>query len=93
LAQVVKAGREGDREVSICGEMAGDPVMVPMLIGLGIESLSIAPGLLPNVKFVVQSMTLKEAKDLAEMALSESDSTTIYGNLLVFYKERMASLY
>ena len=93
LAQVVKAGREGDREVSICGEMAGDPVLVPMLIGLGIESLSIAPGLLPNVKFVVQSMTLKESKDLAEMAMSESDSTTIYGNLLVFYKERMASLY
>ncbi len=93
LDQVVKAARKGKREVSICGEMAGDPVMVPMLIGLGIESLSIAPGLLPNVKFVVQSMTLQEAKDLAEMALSESDSTTIYENLLEFYNERMASLY
>lgn len=93
LDQVVKAARKGKREVSICGEMAGDPVMVPLLIGLGIESLSIAPGLLPNVKFVVQSMTLQEAKDLAKMALSETDSTTIYENLLEFYNERMASLY
>ncbi len=93
LDQVVKAARKGEREVSICGEMAGDPVMVPLLIGLGIESLSIAPGLLPNVKFVVQSMTLDEAKDLADMALSESDSTAIYEKLLEFYNERMASLY
>lgn len=93
LDQVVTAAKKGNREVSICGEMAGDPVMVPMLIGLGIESLSIAPGLLPNVKFVVQSMTLKEAQDLAEMALSEPDSTAIYENLLEFYNERMASLY
>lgn len=90
---IVKAGRKGNREVSICGEMAGDPVMVPLLIGLGIESLSIAPGLLPNVKYVVQNMSLNDAKDLAKMALSESNSSIIYENLLEFYDERMASLY
>ncbi len=93
LDQVVKAARKGKREVSLCGEMAGDPVMVPLLIGLGIESLSVAPGLLPNIKFVVQSMEMKEAKKLAKMALRESDSVQIYENLLEFYNERMATLY
>lgn len=93
LEQIVKAARKGGREVSLCGEMASDPVLVPLLIGLGIESLSVAPGLLPNVKYVIQNMELQEAKALAKMALTESDGIQIYENLLEFYNERMASLY
>jgi len=92
LNMVVKAAAEGDVDVSICGEMAGDPILVPLLIGLGIESLSMSPSLLPHAKFVVQSMELKEARGLAAMALAETDSIKILENLTAFYDSRMASI-
>ncbi len=93
LDMIVKAGQCGGVDVSICGETAGDPIMVPLLIGLGIESLSMSPGLLPNAKYVVQNMELQEAKDLAAMALSEPDGSVILGKLVEFYDERTASLH
>lgn len=92
LDMIVKEADKGEVDVSICGEMAGDPILVPLLIGLGIESLSMSPSLLPHAKFVVQSMELKEARDLAEMALSETDSIKILENLTAFYDFRMASI-
>jgi len=93
LNQIIKAGRKGKIPVSICGEVAGDPVMVPLLVGMGVNSLSMSAGLLPNVKYVVQNMKMKEAKKLAKMALAEPDGTKVLENLLDFYTERMADLY
>ena len=92
LDMIVTAANKGSVEVSICGEMAGDPILIPLLIGLGIESLSMSPRLLPQAKFVVQSMDLGEARDLAEMALSETDAIKIIENLTAFYNSRMASI-
>ena len=92
LDMIVKAANKGGVELSICGEMAGDPILVPLLVGLGIESLSMSPGLLPHAKFVAQSMDLSEARELAEMALSETDAMKILENLTAFYDSRMASI-
>ena len=92
LDMIVKSANKGGVELSICGEMAGDPILVPLLIGLGIESLSMSPGLLPHAKFVAQSMDLSEARELAEMALSETDAMKILENLTAFYDSRMASI-
>ncbi len=59
--------------VSVCGEMASDPVLVPLLVGLGIDELSVATSLVPPVKFIIRRLKLAEAKALAEFALrSES---------------------
>lgn len=93
LEMIVAAARKGKLGVSICGEVAGDPVMVPLLIGLGVESLSMSPSLLPNVKFVVQNMELDEAKAIAKMALEETDGSKILEALLDFYTSRMDQLY
>ncbi|MEC7906994.1 MAG: phosphoenolpyruvate--protein phosphotransferase [Verrucomicrobiota bacterium] len=92
LDMIVKSANKGGVELSICGEMAGDPILVPLLIGLGIESLSMSPGLLPHAKFVAQSMDLSEARELAEMALLETDAMKILENLTAFYDSRMASI-
>ncbi len=93
LDTIIRAAKMGKIGVSICGEVAGDPVMVPLLIGLGINSLSMSPTLLPNVKYVVQNMELSEARDLAQMAISENDGSKILENLLEFYTSRTAKLY
>ncbi len=55
--------------VSVCGEMAGDPVLAPLLLGLGVDELSVAAPLVPPVKFIIRRLKLTEARDLAEFAL------------------------
>jgi phosphotransferase system enzyme I (PtsI) len=54
----------------VCGEIAGDPVLVPLLIGLGVDELSTAPAVLDVVKYIVRRTKLEEAGKLAEFALN-----------------------
>jgi phosphotransferase system enzyme I (PtsI) len=56
--------------VSVCGEMAGDPVLTPLLLGLGIDELSVAPPVVPIIKFIIRRLKLSEASALAEFALN-----------------------
>ena len=53
----------------VCGEIAGDPVLTALLIGLGVDELSTAPAVLDEVKYVIRRVKLEEAKILAEFAL------------------------
>lgn len=62
----------------VCGEMAGDPQLIPLLLGLGVDELSAAPGIVPQIKFLIRRLKLEEAKPLAEFALqSESGAETL----------------
>ena len=54
----------------VCGEMAGDPALTPLLLGLGIDELSVAPSLVPQVKFLVRQLKMSDATALAEFALN-----------------------
>ncbi|MBM3277019.1 MAG: phosphoenolpyruvate--protein phosphotransferase [Candidatus Handelsmanbacteria bacterium] len=70
VAMTVESGRRHGVPVSICGELAGDPLAVPLLVGLGLESLSLSPGLIPEVKEVVRAICLSEARELAAACLT-----------------------
>jgi phosphotransferase system enzyme I (PtsI) len=63
--------------VSVCGEMASDPVLAPLLLGLGIDELSAAPALVPAVKFIIRRLKMEEAGKLAEFALSSESAAEI----------------
>jgi phosphotransferase system enzyme I (PtsI) len=65
----VDAAHKRGVRVSVCGEMAGDPVLTPLLLGLGVDELSAAPSLVPPVKFVIRRLKLSEARELAAFAL------------------------
>jgi len=54
----------------VCGEMAGDPALTPLLLGLGMDELSVAPSLVPQVKFLVRQLKVSDATALAEFALN-----------------------
>ena len=70
LKQIVAgAGRFG-REVAMCGDMAGDPLMVLVLMGLGLRDLSMAPRQIPLVKSIICASTIVEAERLANAALT-----------------------
>ncbi|MEY2409285.1 MAG: phosphoenolpyruvate-protein phosphotransferase system enzyme [Verrucomicrobiota bacterium] len=53
----------------VCGEMAGDPVLTPLLLGLGVTELSAAPSVVPQLKYLIRRLKLKEAEVLAAFAL------------------------
>ncbi len=70
LRQVLAIGREADIPVSVCGEMASEPLSAVLLIGLGYERLSVSPPALPLVKWVVRTVPEPAARQAAESALS-----------------------
>jgi phosphotransferase system enzyme I (PtsI) len=85
IRMVVEAARGRGIWTGVCGEMAGDVVFTPLLLGLGVEELSTGPSQLPRVKRAVQSLDLGECRKLVE-EISGMDSP------LKIYKacERMA---
>ncbi|HYT59067.1 MAG TPA: phosphoenolpyruvate--protein phosphotransferase [Haliangiales bacterium] len=70
IKATVEAGHRAGIWVGVCGEMAGDPVLVPLLLGLGVDELSAAVSAVPQVKFLIRRLKLDEARELAEFALN-----------------------
>jgi phosphotransferase system enzyme I (PtsI) len=66
---VVEAAASADRELTICGEMAGDPRLTGLLLGLGLREFSVAPGEMLEVKDAIRRTSLDEARVLARDAL------------------------
>ncbi|HTD67666.1 MAG TPA: phosphoenolpyruvate--protein phosphotransferase [Candidatus Limnocylindria bacterium] len=63
--------------VGVCGEMAGDPLMIPLLLGLGVDELSAAPQAVPQIKYLLRRVKMSEAKEIAAAALNSESSTEI----------------
>ncbi|HET9598909.1 MAG TPA: phosphoenolpyruvate--protein phosphotransferase [Anaeromyxobacteraceae bacterium] len=78
LIQLVVEGAQGaGRELTICGEMAGDPRLTALLLGLGLRRLSVAPGEMLEVKDAVRRTRLADASDLAHEALQLGSAAEI----------------
>jgi phosphoenolpyruvate-protein phosphotransferase (PTS system enzyme I) len=71
-----EAGAQHGRPVGVCGEAAADPALALVLTGLGVTSLSAAPGRLPDVRAHLASHTLDDCRRLADLALSAPDAQT-----------------
>jgi len=70
LKMVADAGRAAGKPASVCGEMASEPLSAFLLIGLGYETLSVAPPALPLVKWTVRQISAAQARVAAESALA-----------------------
>lgn len=55
IHQVVEAGHRAGIEVTLCGEMAGDPICLPLLLGLGVDVFSMHPRVIPLIKKIIRS--------------------------------------
>jgi len=77
MKMTIEAGHARGIWVGMCGQMAGDPLMTHLLLGLGIDELSMAPSALPAVKDMIRSVTLAQAKRLAETALREETAADV----------------
>ncbi len=61
IAKVIAAGEAENTDVSMCGEMAADPLMVPVLVGLGLRSFSMNPQAVPVVRALIRQLSYREA--------------------------------
>lgn len=92
IKMVVDAARENGIWTGVCGEMAGDIVLAPLLLGLGIDELSTSPTLVPRVKKAVQSVSLIDCQDLAERSLRSNTSSDILQLCIDFARSRYDEL-
>jgi phosphotransferase system enzyme I (PtsI) len=69
IKHVVDVSHENGVWVSLCGEMGGNPLLAPLLIGLGIDELSVSPSLLPMVKYVIRKLRYSQIIELAELSV------------------------
>src|SRR4029079_10488442 len=89
LDGVVRASAAAGIPVSVCGEMAGDPTVVPVLIGLGLEELSMSSVAIPEIKALIRRMTLAGARELVGRAMQLSTAGEL-ASLWADYLEALA---
>jgi phosphotransferase system enzyme I (PtsP) len=81
LMTIVAGARVYGCEVSVCGEMAGDPLATVLMLGIGVQSLSMSAGSLLRVKGVIRSMSRTRARELLRVALQCETGQAVRGLL------------
>ena len=77
LRRIVRSAGENDCEVSVCGDMAHEPLYIPFLLGIGVRVLSVDPAYLLRTQQIVGRTSLRDAEELAQAVLSQSRITDI----------------
>jgi phosphoenolpyruvate-protein phosphotransferase (PTS system enzyme I) len=93
IHETVQAARQRKIWVSVCGEMAGDPTLTPLLIGLGVDELSAAPSVLAPLKYLIRRLKLSEAQQLATFALESESATEILARSTALARRVAPSLF
>jgi len=77
IKHVTDVGKEKGIKVFMCGEMAGDPFNVPVLLGLGIDELSMNPQSIPAVKNMIRSLKVEDARHFTKEALKQTTTMDV----------------
>ena len=80
IQNVIRVAVDAGIDITVCGEMAGDPVLSILLIGMGYEQLSMSPTAIPEIKKVISSISLQDAQHLVDdiMKLSTAGEIETY---------------
>jgi phosphotransferase system enzyme I (PtsI) len=87
LKHVINAGQKQGVWVGICGEMAGNPLATPLLVGMGMDELSVVPGILPEIKKIIRTLNYKATQELAQKVLTMTSAEEVKKCLRNFMKE------
>ncbi len=89
---VIDAGHKKSVWVGMCGEMAGDPLATVLLVGMGIDELSVVPTVLPEIKKIIRTIKFKDAKRVAEKVLSLNTDVEIREYLVSVVKKQIPDI-
>lgn len=70
IQQVIEAAHRFGKKVGLCGELAGEPIAIPLLLGLGLDEFSMTPAAIPYAKWLIRALSLGKAREIAQHALS-----------------------
>jgi len=70
IAMTVRAAKAANIPVAVCGEMAGDPLYTILLVGLGLDELSVGPKAIPELKRIIRAIASEDARRIAEHVLT-----------------------
>ena len=93
IKMTVDAGHRNGIWVGVCGEMAGEPTLVPLLLGLGVDELSASPPLVPRIKFLIRRIKLSETKEFADWALARESGAEILARAQTLVREVAPGLF
>ncbi len=88
VKEVVQAAESHERWVGVCGELGGNPLAIPLLVGLGVTELSMSPRALPEASWLIRKTTLKEAQALADRILDLDKDNEIRAVLHEHYNSK-----
>ena len=77
ISQTVEGAHKHGKWVGVCGELGSDPVAVPVLVGLGVDELSVSVPAIPEVKAIIREMDYSKSKELAQKALQCSTAADV----------------
>lgn len=92
LKMVVDEGKKAKKPISVCGEIAADPKFTPLLVGLGVDELSVSAPSIPLVKNVIRNLNLGDCQKLAKDVLTLSTAEEIFEVLTVAYENLREAL-
>ena len=92
LKMIAEAAHANHIWVGVCGEMAGDVALIPLLLGLGMDELSAGATLVPRVKRAVQSLAIPECRELVEKTLKLNTASEILARCLELADKRYGDL-
>ena len=87
IYHIVEEAKKSQKSVSLCGEMAADTLAIPLLVGLGLESLSMSPSTIAYAKRIIRRCSMENLKKLADDCLSLVTQEEILERIEKFFKD------
>ena len=92
IKHIVDAAHKRGIQAGMCGEMAGDPLATVLLVGMGLDELSVVPPVLPEIKKIIRSIKTKDARRVADKVLGMHHEAEIREYLSTIIKNRVPEI-
>jgi phosphoenolpyruvate-protein phosphotransferase len=77
VGDTIRAAHDQGKPVGLCGELAGEPLAIPILLGLGLDEFSMNPPAIPTAKQIIRQLSMEEAQDVAREALQRDSPDAV----------------
>jgi phosphoenolpyruvate-protein phosphotransferase len=89
IKMTIDAAHQHGKWVGLCGEMAGDPLAIPLLLGMGLDEFSMVPALIPRAKRIIRNCNLRECQQIAKEALASSKTKDVKDYLVARFGSQL----